>query len=92
MKVSSSDQTCALGAAILSAVASGHDTLENLQRNTVQYSDTVYQPIPEHQKIYQQLYVIYQTLHDAFGKTEWAGSLDHVMKDLINLREEQHTS
>ena len=92
MKVSSSDQTCALGAAILSAVASGHDTLENLQRNTVQYSDTVYHPIPEHQKIYQQLYVIYQTLHDAFGKTEWAGSLDHVMKDLINLREEQHTS
>ena len=31
-------------------------------------------------------------LHDAFGKTGWSGSLEHVMKDLIALRERQRSA
>jgi L-ribulokinase len=86
MKVSSSEQTCALGAAMLASVAAGHDTLANLQDKIVRYTDTVYQPNPEHVEIYQKLYQLYRTLHDAFGKTGWSGSVDHVMKDLLDIR------
>ena len=92
MKVSSSEQTCALGAALLSATAAGYDTLENLQEQTVQLDDLVYTPIPENQAVYQELYRHYQTLHDAFGKEDWSGSLAHVMKDLITLRDQQLSS
>jgi hypothetical protein len=28
-------------------------------------------------------------VHDAFGTTEWRGRLDHVMKQLIVIRERQ---
>ncbi|BDS07456.1 ribulokinase [Oceaniferula spumae] len=89
MKVSRSEQTCALGAAMLAAVASGHDSLENLQQNIISYTDTVYHPIPENQAVYQKLYQLYKTLHDAFGTTGWSGSIEHVMKDLIDIREQQ---
>jgi len=92
MKVSHSEQTCALGAAMLSAVAAGHENLEDLQHKIVRHRETVYHPIPEHQRVYQKLYILYGTLHDAFGKTDWSGSMDHVMKELITLREQQRTS
>ena len=88
MKVSSSEQTCALGAAMLAAVAAGHDSLSNLQDNIVSYTDTVYQPNPEHVAIYERLYQLYRTLHDAFGKTQWSGSVDHVMKELLDIRDQ----
>ncbi|MBT8043658.1 MAG: ribulokinase [Verrucomicrobiae bacterium] len=92
MKVSKSEQTCALGAALFGAVAAGHASLSDLQARVVAYTDTIYQPIPENQAVYAQLYKLYQTLHDAFGKTDWSGSLDHVMKDLIEIRENQRTA
>ena len=92
MKVSASEQTCALGAAIMAAVAAGYDTLANLQQKIVQHDETVYHPIPENQEIYRTLYRHYQTLHDAFGKEQWSGSLSHIMKELITLREQQLTS
>jgi len=89
MKVSLSEQTCALGAAMLAAVAAGHDTVENLQEKIVSYTDTVYHPIPENVAVYQRLYALYKTLHDAFGKTGWSGSIEHVMKELMDIREQQ---
>tara|TARA_B110000908_G_scaffold28612_1_gene33642 strand:- start:590 stop:973 length:384 start_codon:yes stop_codon:yes gene_type:complete len=92
MRVSKSEQTCALGAALFGAVAAGHAELSDLQSRVVEYTDTIYEPIPENQAVYAQLYELYKTLHDAFGKTGWSGSLDHVMKDLINIRENQRTA
>lgn len=89
MKVSKSEQTCALGAALFGAVSAGYATLSDLQTVVVEYTDQVYMPIPENQAVYAELYVLYKTLHDAFGKTGWSGSLDHVMKDLIRIRENQ---
>ncbi|MBK1831181.1 ribulokinase [Verrucomicrobiaceae bacterium R5-34] len=92
MKVSRSEQTCALGAAILAAAATDHVDIATLQQNIVSYTDTVYRPIPENQKVYQQLYALYKTLHDAFGTQDWSGNLEHVMKDLIDLREQQRSA
>ncbi|TWT87407.1 Ribulokinase [Pseudobythopirellula maris] len=89
MKISRSAQTCALGAAIFGAVAAGeHDSVESAQQAMTGFKDTVYEPIPENVAVYERLYTIYRTLHDAFGTKEWSGSLHHVMKDLISLRTE----
>ena len=89
MKVSASEQTCALGAAMLAAVAAGHDTLTNLQERIVSYSDRVYHPNPESVTVYGKIYMLYRTLHDAFGKTDWSGSMDHVMKELLDIRDKE---
>ncbi len=89
MRVSSVDQTCAMGAGLFGAVAAGYADLETLQERAVSYLDVVYKPIPENQEIYKRLYSLYKTLHDAFGKTGAQGSIEHVMKDLMDIRDEQ---
>ena len=38
--------------------------------------------------VYEQLYPLYRTLHDAFGTTGWQGNLFDVMKRLIDIRSE----
>jgi L-ribulokinase len=93
MKVSRSAQTCALGAAIFGAVAAGaHKSVEAAQAEMTGVKELVFHPKPEHAEIYARLYPIYRTLHDAFGKTGWSGSLSTVMKDLIAIRNEVRKS
>jgi L-ribulokinase len=88
MKVSRSAQTCALGSAIFGSVVAGaHKSVEQAQSVMVGFKDVVYFPIPESVKVYQELYRIYTLLHDAFGCSGWTGSLDHVMKELLDIRE-----
>ena len=88
MKISRSAQTCALGAAIFGAVAAGaHPTVEAAQVCMTGVKDTVCEPIPANVAVYQELYKIYRTLHDAFGTENFTGSLSHVMKDLIAIRQ-----
>jgi len=48
----------------------------------------VYEPNPDH-VVYQELYRLYRQMHDAFGTTEWSGTMFNVMKDLLVLREKQ---
>ena len=93
MKVSSSDQTCALGAAIFGAVVagkelSGYGTVSEAQK-VMCHTKKKYKPIPENHQIYKQMYKLYRDLHDAFGTAGWSGKLNNVMKDLIALREKQ---
>ena len=93
MKVSRSDQTPALGAAMFGAVAagrqlSGFSCIEEAQRAITGIKE-VYEPNKKHQEVYQELYRLYSQLHDAFGTSEWSGSLYNVMKDLIAIREKQ---
>ncbi len=88
MRVSSVDQTCAMGAAILAAVSAGYADLETLQQRSVKYLDVVYQPIPENQAIYKRLYQLYRELHDAFG-SDATGNFAHVMKELMDIRDQQ---
>jgi len=90
MKVSQSEQTCALGAAIFAASAAGADDLPTLQNRIVTLRETVYQPIPENQAVYAELYPLYLALHDAFGTRDWTGNLHHVMKTLLAIRAKQN--
>ena len=89
LKVAASDQTCALGAALFGAAASGEIGLAEAQGNVCKIREHIYQPIPENQAVYEELYALYRTLHDAFGTAEWSGQLDQVMKDLIAIRQRQ---
>ena len=93
MKVSRSEQTCALGAAIFGAMAagaveSGFDSVQDAQRALCRVRDQVHQPDRRRHGVYTRLYGLYRQLHDAFGTPEWSGRLNHVMKELIAIREE----
>jgi len=94
MKVARSDQTCALGAAIFGAVAAGKDTggstdVAEAQAAVCGVRDTVYTPDPASHKVYSEVFALYSELHDAFGTQNAPEKLDHVMKDLISIRERQ---
>jgi L-ribulokinase len=89
MKVSQSEQTCALGAAIFGAAAAGAGDIHTLQSQVTATREKVYYPIPENQVVYAELYTLYRTLHDAFGTTEWSGKINHVMKQLLDIRARQ---
>ncbi|MGA9364802.1 MAG: ribulokinase [Bacteroidota bacterium] len=93
MKVSSSDQTPALGAAIFGAVAAGADAggFSNVEAAQEAMTSTrkVYQPNPQHHDVYRELYNLYRKLHDAFGTPGWSGTMYNVMKDLLTLRDQQ---
>ena len=89
MKVSQSEQTCALGAAIFGAAAAGAGTLADLQAKVTAVREKVYHPIPENQSVYAELYALYRTLHDAFGTAGWSGRINHVMKQLLDIRARQ---
>ena len=89
MKVSRSEQTCALGAAIFGAAAAGAGDLASLQASMTATREKVFHPIPENQAVYAEIYEIYRTLHDAFGTKTWNGSLYPVMKKLLDIRERQ---
>ncbi len=89
MKVSRSEQTCALGAAIFGAAAAGAGTVAEIQSRVTATRDKMYQPIAGNHAVYRELYQLYLTLHDAFGTAEWSGKLDHVMKRLLEIRDRQ---
>jgi L-ribulokinase len=93
MKVSGSDQTCALGAAMFGAVAAGKEVggfadMDAARDAVCSTRDEVYTPIPENVATYTELYKLYMDVHNAFG-TDEGGKLNHVMKKLIDLREQQ---
>jgi len=90
MKVSQSEQTCALGAAIFGAAAAGAGDIHTLQTQVTATREKVYYPIPENQAVYAELYTLYRTLHDAFGTPEWSGKINHVMKQLLDIRARQN--
>ncbi len=88
MKISRSAQTCALGAAIFGAVAGGaYKRTELAQRKMTGVKATVYRPNKPAAKVYAELYELYRTLHDALGTKQYRGKLDHIMKDLIAIRD-----
>jgi L-ribulokinase len=93
MKVSRSDQTPALGAAMFGAVAAGREVSGFADLEAAQAAMTgikqVFEPDMQNHEIYQELYRLYRQLHDAFGTQEWSGTMANVMKDLIIIREKQ---
>ncbi len=88
MKISSSDQTCALGAAIFGAVSAGSfASVAEAQGAMCRVRDESYQPDPARHACYTEIYGLYRELHNAFGAVDWNGNLGHVMKELIRIRE-----
>ena len=87
MKISSSPQTCALGAAICGAVVgSAYQKIGQAMKRMTSLKETVYKPNPAATKVYVELYDLYLTLHDAFGTDGYQGQLHQVLKKLINIR------
>jgi len=92
MKISRSAQSCALGACIAGAVVAGkasggHDNFANAQAAMCGIKDVTYKPIAENAKIYQQLYILYKQLHDAFGTQEFSGKMANIMKELLSIKD-----
>ena len=92
LKVAASEQTCALGAALFGAASSGQVTLAEAQAKACKTREKVYEPIPENQAVYAELYQLYLQAHDAFGGVAETASLGNVMKDLIDLRQRQRSN
>ncbi len=92
MRVSRSDQSCALGAAIGAAVCAGvHPDFATAQAVMTGLKETVYRPIPGNQAIYQELFALYRELHDSFGGVTASADLGHVMKDLLSIKTRQQS-
>jgi len=96
MKVSRSDQTCALGAGIFGAVAAGQAISGFADVAAAQQAvcgtRKRFKPDPANHAVYTEMYRIYRTLHDAFGTVTWTGNLNTVMKELIAIRERQRSA
>jgi len=89
MKVSANEQSCALGAAMAGAVVG--DVFPDFGKAAEVMTgvmDTVYEPIPENQAVYERLFVLYKKLHDLFGTKEYAENQFDLMKELIAIRDE----
>ncbi|MGO8697621.1 MAG: ribulokinase [Limisphaerales bacterium] len=87
MKVSRSAQTCALGAAVAAAVAAGaHPDFPSAIGAMTGLKPRVFAPNPQAHAVYRDIYSLYSSLHDAFGKADWHGTLHPVMKQLIDFR------
>ncbi len=90
MKVSASDQTCALGSAMAAAVVGGAQAdFDSAVAAMTRIRDEVYLPIPENVAVYEKLFGIYQKLHDGFGLPGGQHDYFDVMKDLIKIRKAQ---
>jgi L-ribulokinase len=96
MKISRSDQTPALGAAVFAAVAAGvraggYSSAGAAQKAMVEIGRE-YQPIANNHRVYKELYTLYRQLHDAYGTHHGSGELFHVMKKLLDIRDEVRRS
>ncbi len=88
MKTSRSSQTCALGAAICGAVVGGiYSDIPAAQKRMTGSKERAFQPAPEAQTVYNELYALYRQLHDAFGIPRCRVELFPVMKKLLEIRQ-----
>jgi L-ribulokinase len=92
MKISRSDQTPALGAAMFGAVAAGknsggYESIDEAQKKMTG-TGKEFTPNEANHAVYRNLYSLYKQLHDAFGTKKWSGGMHKVMKELLNIRDE----
>ncbi|MDX1932605.1 MAG: ribulokinase [Capsulimonadales bacterium] len=88
IRISASAQTCALGSACAAAVVGGvFPDFATAEKAMTHLKESVFRPETDAVAVYEELYALYRDLHDAFGVAEWQGSLYHVMKRLIEIRD-----
>ena len=88
LKVAASKQAGALGSAMFGAVAAGkaaggYDSIVEAAQKMARLKKETFKPNPAAQKVYDQLYAEYMTLHDYFG-----GGTNDVMKRLKRIKAE----
>jgi L-ribulokinase len=86
IKVSASDQTVALGAAMWGAVAAGaatggYDNITEAAKGMARVRDESFVPDAANHARYRKLFAEYERLHDLFGRGG-----DNVMKDLKEIK------
>ncbi len=91
IQVAASNQACALGSAISAAVQAGaanggYDTFTEAMTHMVAQPKATYKPIAANSKTYDQIFSLYQVLHDCFGGVKQT-DLSRVMKELLNIQE-----
>ena len=87
ISVSSSEQACALGAAIFGACAGKvYDDVPQAQEVMSASVDRVYKPEGEAVKIYEKIYPLYVKLHDSFGMGSAGGDMRLVIKELLKIK------
>jgi L-ribulokinase len=93
MLIAGSPQTPALGAAVSAAVtagagAGGYDRWTEAQDRMTTLKAKRFDPRPDAQAVYDELYGIYRELHDAFGGVQDARpDLGSLMKRLLRIKE-----
>ena len=81
-------QTCALGSAIVAAVAAGaHPDFAVAVPKMAGEPGKVFTPNPAAVATYEKLYKLYRQLHDAFGIAKTKADISNVMKDLLDIRD-----
>lgn len=75
IKIASSRQASALGAAMFGALAAGsevggYNSIEDAVEHMASLEKKTYLPIPENAEVYNQLFTEYRKLHDYFGRGE----------------------
>tara|TARA_R100000027_G_scaffold67263_1_gene65295 strand:- start:20447 stop:22117 length:1671 start_codon:yes stop_codon:yes gene_type:complete len=88
MCVSSSSQTCALGACVAAAVVAGeYPDFTTAQQAMTSLKSFVYRPDPDAHAVYDQLFGLYLKLHDSFGGVSGPSDLGNVMKELLRIKD-----
>ena len=91
MRISRSDQTPALGASIFGAISAGEFNDTFSAQSVLTSIKKTYEPDSKNHEIYQKIYLLYSKAHDAFGTSEWSGSMHNIMKDLLEIRDQQRS-
>ncbi len=87
MRVTRSSQGCALGSAVGAAVAAGtFADFPSAQAAMTGLKDVVYTPQADSRAIYEELYGLYRSLHDAFGGVTDSADLGGAMKKLLEIK------
>ncbi len=87
MQVAGSSQACALGAAVAAAVLAGeHAGFPQAQKAMTSVKAVEYKPRKAERKTYDHLYLLYMTVHDAFGGVTKSSNLSRIMKDLLEIK------
>jgi L-ribulokinase len=93
MQLSRSAQTCALGAAIAASVVVGaHPDIPTAQRAMTAIKPAIYHPKPGSVQVYEQLFVLYRNLHDAFGLGKPVDKFELLMKKLLDIRDQARSA